>query len=55
MTQQVHTARAQGRGDIFMAEILSFIAENYDYETIRLHVASFNQRAIKVSHNSRPV
>ena len=38
----------QGRGGIFLAEILGFIEENYACETIRLHVASFNQRAIKV-------
>ena len=38
----------QGRGGIFLAEILGFIEEDYACESIRLHVASFNQRAIKV-------
>ena len=38
----------QGRGGSFLAEILDFVRENYKFEKIRLSVASFNQRAIKV-------
>lgn len=38
----------QGRGGAFLAELLSFVAENYSYENIRINVASFNQRAVKV-------
>lgn len=38
----------QGRGGAFLAEILDFVRENYEFEKIRLSVASFNQRAIKV-------
>ncbi len=38
----------QGRGGAFLAEILSFVRENYSFETIRMEVASFNRRAIRV-------
>ena len=38
----------QGRGRTFLNEILQFVRENYIFEKIRLDVASFNQRAIKV-------
>ena len=37
-----------GRGKDFLEEILSFVRKNYSFEVIRLDVASFNQRAIKV-------
>ena len=37
-----------GRGSIFLAEILCFVRKNYSFEKIRVDVASFNQRAIKV-------
>ena len=37
-----------GRGRTFLNEILHFVRENYTFEKIRLDVASFNQRAIKV-------
>ena len=38
----------QGRGKAFLEEILRFVRENYSFEKIRMDVASFNQRAIKV-------
>lgn len=38
----------QGRGRAFLAEILDFVREHYEFETIRLSVASFNQRAIRL-------
>ena len=38
----------QGRGTAFLNEILQFVRENYTFEKIRVDVASFNQRAIKV-------
>ena len=38
----------RGKGGSFLAEILSFVRENYSFEKIRVGVASFNQRAIKV-------
>lgn len=38
----------QGRGGHFLDEILRFVRENYDFDKIRLNVASFNERAIKV-------
>ncbi len=37
-----------GNGGAFLAEILRFVRENYAFEKIRMDVASFNQRAIKV-------
>lgn len=38
----------QGRGRAFLEEILRFVRENYPCETLRMDVASFNRRAIKV-------
>ena len=38
----------KGRGRAFLEEILRFARENYSFEKIRMDVASFNQRAIKV-------
>ena len=38
----------QGRGGAFLAEILQFVRENYRFGAIRIEVASFNQRAVKV-------
>lgn len=38
----------QGRGRAFLEEVLRFVRENYSFEKIRMEVASFNQRAIKV-------
>ena len=38
----------QGRGRAFLEEILRFVRENYPCETLRMEVASFNQRAVKV-------
>ena len=38
----------RGRGKVFLEEILRFVRENYSFEKIRLDVASFNQRAVKV-------
>lgn len=38
----------QGRGKAFLEEILRFVRENFSFEKIRMDVASFNQRAIKV-------
>ena len=38
----------QGRGRAFLDEVLQFVRENYTFEKIRLDVASFNKRAIKV-------
>lgn len=38
----------RGRGGAFLGEILRFVRENYSYERIRVEVASFNQRAIRV-------
>ena len=38
----------QGRGGAFLEEVLRFVRENYSFEKIRMEVASFNQRAIKV-------
>ena len=38
----------QGRGIAFLNEILRFVRESYTFEKIRMDVASFNQRAIKV-------
>jgi ribosomal-protein-alanine N-acetyltransferase len=38
----------RGRGGAFLEEILRFVQENYSFEKIRMDVASFNQRAIKV-------
>lgn len=37
-----------GEGGGFLEEILRFVRERYSFESIRLDVASFNQRAIKV-------
>lgn len=37
----------QGRGGAFLEEILRFVRENYPCETLRMEVASFNQRAVK--------
>lgn len=37
-----------GKGSAFLAEILDFVREKYDFENIHMDVASFNQRAIKV-------
>lgn len=37
-----------GRGKAFLEEILRFVRGNYSFEKIKLDVASFNQRAIKV-------
>ena len=38
----------QGRGVAFLNEILRFVRESYMVEKIRMDVASFNRRAIKV-------
>ena len=38
----------QGKGGAFLNEILRFVRNNYGFEKIRMDVASFNQRAIKV-------
>ena len=38
----------KGRGRAFLEEILRFVRENYSFEKIRMDVASFNQRAVKV-------
>ena len=38
----------RGRGKVFLEEILRFVWENYSFEKIKLDVASFNQRAVKV-------
>ena len=38
----------RGKGTAFLAEILRFVRENYKFEKIRMDVASFNRRAIKV-------
>ncbi len=38
----------RGRGKVFLEEILRFVRENYSFEKIKLDVASFNQRAVKV-------
>ena len=37
-----------GKGGSFLAKILCFVRENYSFKRLRLDVASFNQRAIKV-------
>lgn len=38
----------QGLGRTFLTEILQFVRGNYEFERIRMSVASFNRRAIKV-------
>lgn len=38
----------KGKGEPFVKEILSFIADHYNCETILLYVALFNNRAINV-------
>lgn len=38
----------RGRGGAFLEEILRFVRENYRFNKVRMDVASFNQRAIKV-------
>ncbi len=38
----------QGRGGAFLAEILDFVKTRYLFEKIRISVASFNSRAIRV-------
>jgi len=37
-----------GKGKAFLEEIIRFVKDNCTFEKIRLDVASFNQRAIKV-------
>ena len=38
----------KGKGKQFVKQILDFLGHNYKFDTLVMHVASFNQRAIKV-------
>ena len=38
----------KGKGKQFVEQILDFLERNYKFNELVMHVASFNQRAIKV-------